>query len=548
MSFRLQRAINLRAHLLSFALLSICSFARAATYYVANAGSDQASGTSSSAPWQTVAHVDAQHLQPGDTVLFRRGDLWREVLKAPASGSAGAPITFGAWGSGDLPDFDGAVLATAWASLAGTSVWMSQVSTSPSEVFFNGVAGTSVSNISDVKSTDQWLWKAGFLYIYSEVNPASAFTVPGIEASAQNSAIDTNNQSYLVFDSLKGEYSNALGGGGIVIGSTSSQIVVSNCEFSWNTGNGIWIYPSAGGSLIITGNNIHDNSSGIYESQYTGSTATTPVLIANNNIHDNTGGDGIAIYGNYFTVDHNVLFNNGRSGSIDSIGIHIFTGDDPTRAYFGQHNVITYNTVSGQKSNAQDGSGIEIDHYTSNNTVDHNVLYGSYGPGIDIYDTTHLQVSQNTSYGNSLNPKGLAPKAEISVSTGGANLVQYVTLENNIGFATCPTCSAVYIDPLSAGSVGLLSQTNLWYSHTQNIFTGPLAGVDMAVWNALQFVKRDFSADPVFRDVTTNDFGLFATSPGRNSGSVIAGSSFSYGAPDVGALRFYSMGSNTAPF
>jgi parallel beta-helix repeat protein len=529
-------------------LLFPSSFARAATYYVANAGSDQASGTSSATPWQTVAHVYAQHLQPGDTVLFRRGDLWREVLKAPASGTAGAPITFGAWGSGNLPIFDGAVLATSWTSLAGTSVWMSQVSTSPSEVFFNGVAGTPVSSIAAVGSIDQWFWKAGSLYTYGDADPAFAFTAPGIEAGAQNSAIDTNNQSYLIFDSLKGEYSNALGGGGIVIGSTSSQIIVSNCEFSWNTGNGIWIYPSAGGSLIFTGNNIHDNSSGIYESQYTGSAAATPVLIANNNIHDNTGGDGIAIYGNYFTVDHNVLFNNGRSGTTDSIGIHIFTGDDPAQAIFGQHNVVTYNTVSGQKSNAQDGSGIEIDHYTLNNTVDHNIVYGNYGPGIDIYDTTHLQVSQNTSYGNSLNPNGLAPKAEISVSTGGANLVQYVTLENNIGFATCTSCSAVYIDPLSAGSVGLLSQTNLWYSYTKNIFAGPVAGIDMAVWNALPFVKRDFSADPAFQNVMTNNYGLVDTSPGRNSGSIIPGSSFSYGAPDVGALRFYSAGSNIAPF
>ena len=44
-----------------FWFLLIVSFpARATTYYVAAAGSDSNSGTSTGHPWQTIAHVNAQ--------------------------------------------------------------------------------------------------------------------------------------------------------------------------------------------------------------------------------------------------------------------------------------------------------------------------------------------------------------------------------------------------------------------------------------------------------------------------------------------------------
>jgi hypothetical protein len=46
--------------------------ASATTYYVsASTGSDSNSGTSSGTPWQTVAQVNGQVFQPGDSILFR---------------------------------------------------------------------------------------------------------------------------------------------------------------------------------------------------------------------------------------------------------------------------------------------------------------------------------------------------------------------------------------------------------------------------------------------------------------------------------------------
>jgi hypothetical protein len=82
------------------------NFVKAATYYVSITGSDTNPGTQAQ-PWKTIAKVNASSFSPGDSILFKRGETWSETLIPPSSGSAGSPITFGAYGTGDLPTIDG---------------------------------------------------------------------------------------------------------------------------------------------------------------------------------------------------------------------------------------------------------------------------------------------------------------------------------------------------------------------------------------------------------------------------------------------------------
>ncbi len=85
------------------------------TYYVDSLkGSDSNSGTSSSAPWQTVTKVDKGPYNPGDSILFKTGDTWTGdpsftgALTTPSAGSSGNPITYGSYGTGAAPILDGA--------------------------------------------------------------------------------------------------------------------------------------------------------------------------------------------------------------------------------------------------------------------------------------------------------------------------------------------------------------------------------------------------------------------------------------------------------
>lgn len=79
------------------------------TFYVdSEKGSDTAAGTAEAAAWQSLDKVNEAELIPGDTVLFKRGGLWRGQL-VPQSGSAAARITYGAYGTGAKPLLQGSV-------------------------------------------------------------------------------------------------------------------------------------------------------------------------------------------------------------------------------------------------------------------------------------------------------------------------------------------------------------------------------------------------------------------------------------------------------
>ncbi|SOD92058.1 NPCBM/NEW2 domain-containing protein [Spirosoma fluviale] len=92
------------------------------TYYVANSGSDANSGNSEGTPFQTLAKVNSLALQPGDAVLFRRGDTFRGSLVIRQSGAPGRPIVIDAYGAGGKPVLAGSVPVTNWANL-GNNIW-----------------------------------------------------------------------------------------------------------------------------------------------------------------------------------------------------------------------------------------------------------------------------------------------------------------------------------------------------------------------------------------------------------------------------------------
>jgi hypothetical protein len=94
--------------LLNLLALTICLPASAATYFVsASLGDDSHDGLSEQTCWRTLARVNQAEFRPGDRVLLRRGDLWRETLRPRSSGREPAPLVFGAYGQGADPVLSG---------------------------------------------------------------------------------------------------------------------------------------------------------------------------------------------------------------------------------------------------------------------------------------------------------------------------------------------------------------------------------------------------------------------------------------------------------
>lgn len=96
----------------STAFTALAGLANGATYYVSNAGTDEALGLSETQPLASVAEA-AGRLQPDDRVLLRRGDVFREqvVVETPhVEINASGPLT------ADLPVISGGVGITGWES------------------------------------------------------------------------------------------------------------------------------------------------------------------------------------------------------------------------------------------------------------------------------------------------------------------------------------------------------------------------------------------------------------------------------------------------
>jgi hypothetical protein len=72
-------------------------------YFVSASGNDNGPGMSEGEPWRTLAKVNQQQFVPGDCILFKRGDAWRETLIVSSSGEEESPIIYGSYGDVSLP-------------------------------------------------------------------------------------------------------------------------------------------------------------------------------------------------------------------------------------------------------------------------------------------------------------------------------------------------------------------------------------------------------------------------------------------------------------
>lgn len=98
------------------------------------ATADKLLGTSTDFAWCTIQRVNRATLHPGDQVLFKAGDLWRERLNPHQSGNSGERIVFGAYGTGPKPIISGADIVKGWTRCAGvecgpasSSIWYKDV-------------------------------------------------------------------------------------------------------------------------------------------------------------------------------------------------------------------------------------------------------------------------------------------------------------------------------------------------------------------------------------------------------------------------------------
>lgn len=103
-------------------ILLLINLSNAATYYIdSQMGSDSNNGLSITTPIKTIAALSTKTLLPGDFVLFKRGCTWKEMYTVKNSGTSTSPITFSAYGTGNLPVIDAELIRTHGFYLSGNS-------------------------------------------------------------------------------------------------------------------------------------------------------------------------------------------------------------------------------------------------------------------------------------------------------------------------------------------------------------------------------------------------------------------------------------------
>lgn len=93
------------------------------TYYFSSiSGNDSRTTTQaqkSATPWKTLSKLTSffSSLKPGDSVLFKRGEVFYGSITISASGSAALPIVLSSYGTGSLPIISGLQKLTGWVSV-----------------------------------------------------------------------------------------------------------------------------------------------------------------------------------------------------------------------------------------------------------------------------------------------------------------------------------------------------------------------------------------------------------------------------------------------
>jgi hypothetical protein len=196
-------------------------------YYVdASAGNDSNDGKSPTTAWRTIAKVNASSFSAGDLVLFNRGCIWREMLAPPSSGSAGNPITFGAYGSGPNPIISGSDLLTTWTTEGSyyyKAVTLGSFVKTVTQTFFDGARLASVGS-KGALSPGKWWWDAANARIYIYDNP----TGHTVEASIHLRGLSLTARSYVTFQNL--HFTNA-NQDNIGVDSSPGTNVVTNITF-----------------------------------------------------------------------------------------------------------------------------------------------------------------------------------------------------------------------------------------------------------------------------------------------------------------------------
>lgn len=499
------------------ALVSLSTPVTSFTYYVDSANGSDSNPGNQAAPWKTIAKVNSTNLTPGQSVGFARGGMWRETLNIwRASGTAGSPITFGAYGSGANPILDGTSLVTGWSAYS-PRIYQSSVAWTPNVVFQDGVPlKTATSLASTTAGSSYYNSSTSTLYVWTtgSDNP-SGHTIEATKVPAEYfGLIELYNVSYITIQDLAINRANWMGiTAGASTGASTSHIVIQNNTFQYNYSNDINFRPPDGSvtyaNLAINYNTFTNSGLGRSRGEYecvAVSLGGTSNSIVHGNVVTNQGGEGLQTTGN---VNGMEISNNTVDGAIWGIYVSAgYSGGGEVQNVTVKNNLVKNVSIHsygiGSETSGSNIDTVKFYYNVSMNPANACLVLGNAVSGTTY---TNLLVANNTCYG------GLFGLIASGPTTDAGN-----TFENNI-----------YSASISAWVLNDASNAN--YSPDYELLYGPTNVIN---WNGTAYTLSGFlaakgkllhgvSADPLFTNPSIGDFTLQSGSPAINAGACISG-------------------------
>ncbi len=313
----------MRFLLLTFALCVLPEGVVARAFHVdATAGDDTSDGLTPATAWRSLAKTNAHAFEPGDSLLFRRGERWiGQFAPTGGSGTEGSPVFVGAYGEGPRPLIEGEGQVQDAVLIRNLSHWI--------------VTTLEVTNLGATR--------------------ASGSRRTGVHVLANNFGVMRGVRLRdLVVRDVNGSLvkHNTQEGHGILFAATGGQnisrfddLVIEDCLLERTDRNGISQYRS----------NSNPRSTG--------------VIIRRNRLED-IGGDGIKIWGSSGAlVEHNVVKDGRMRAQDHAAGIWPFDAD---------RTVIQFNEVSGMRGTL-DGQAFDADYYCDSTIIQYNYSYNNEG-------------------------------------------------------------------------------------------------------------------------------------------------------------------------
>ncbi len=302
----------------------------------------------SACAYKSIDDVNACTFNPDDQVLFRRGQTWEGQLIVPSSGTAGRPITFGAYGHGANPLIKATAKANGIAAYGfthdiiidsidvsggkdvGIILWDAglsdiiirnlTVSGATHSGIYVGSVNTTIKDVVVHDNGSNGAFDHGIYFGPASAGQAENFVADGIVAYGNSGyGIQAWNcgSGQIKNSTIYSNGRRSSGGGGIAVGAyrtTATLAVHHNLVYSNLYYSGLYMAKVPSGSrLLVYNNTFYGNGASHFGGgiKDDGSPGGAMIRIRNNIFSCNTGGAADMQTGPPSTSDYNLFYDPG---------------------------------------------------------------------------------------------------------------------------------------------------------------------------------------------------------------------------------------------